>query len=197
VGQALALRVDGDRWVFRNCRFLGLAGYNLSESRPAILRQLLHEGHVDFIFGGATAFFQQVRNTLFEGWLSTAAATPDFHRSGCVPRLQNHGRVAGSETYLGRPWRGFSAVTYINTEMSENVQPAAGTIGSCRSARRRPAMPNLPAQGRAQTQTRAKWARQISAEDANAITAEKSGRRVWLESDCEIEIGVGKLILSG
>jgi pectinesterase len=28
------------------------------------------------------------------------------------------------KTYLGRPWRGFSAVTYINTEMSENVQPA-------------------------------------------------------------------------
>ena len=36
VGQALAIRVDGDRAAFRNCRFLGLAGHDSAQSRPAV-----------------------------------------------------------------------------------------------------------------------------------------------------------------
>ena len=125
VGQALALRVDGDRCVFRNCRFLGWQDTIFLNRGRQYFDNCYIEGHVDFIFGGATAFFNKCEiRCLKDGYL-TAAATPDFQPFGFVFRdCRITGASPDVKTYLGRPWRGYSAVTYINTEMSENVQPA-------------------------------------------------------------------------
>src|SRR6478609_4617844 len=57
VGQALAIRLDGDRAVFRNCQFLGWQDTILVNRGRHYFEDCYIEGHVDFIFGGATAFF--------------------------------------------------------------------------------------------------------------------------------------------
>ncbi|HEV7844031.1 MAG TPA: pectinesterase family protein, partial [Pyrinomonadaceae bacterium] len=57
VGQALAIRVDGDRVVFRNCRFIGWQDTILLNRGRHYFENCYITGHVDFIFGGATAFF--------------------------------------------------------------------------------------------------------------------------------------------
>jgi len=99
-----------------------LAGTS-SESRPAILDNCYIEGHVDFIFGGARPFSTSAKYTV-EGWLLTAPATPDFQPFGLCSAIAKYGRVAGSEDVSRPAVARLQRVTYINTEMSENVQPA-------------------------------------------------------------------------
>ena len=107
VGQALALRVDGDRVVFRNCRFLGWQDTIFINRGRHYFEDCYIEGHVDFIFGGATAFFERCHlHALRDGYL-TAASTPDNAPHGFVFR---RGKISSAKpavkVYLGRPWRG-------------------------------------------------------------------------------------------
>lgn len=124
VGQALAVRVDGDRVVFRNCRFLGWQDTILLNRGRQYFENCYIAGHVDFIFGAATAFFERCHlHALKDGYL-TAASTPDNAAFGFVFR---RGKVTAEtpavKTYLGRPWRAYSAVTFVETEMSAAVRP--------------------------------------------------------------------------
>lgn len=124
VGQALALRVNGDRVRFRNCRFLGWQDTIFLDRGRHYFEDVYVAGHVDFIFGGATAFFERAHlHCLRDGYI-TAAATPPESRYGFVFA---HGRITGEtpevRTYLGRPWRDFAQVAFLHTEMSEVVRP--------------------------------------------------------------------------
>src|SRR5262245_35512549 len=84
VGQALAIRVDGDRAVFRNCRFLGWQDTILVNRGRHYFEDCYIEGHVDFIFGGATCWFERCKiHCLRDGYI-TAASTPDTNRYGYV-----------------------------------------------------------------------------------------------------------------
>jgi pectinesterase len=122
-GQALALRVDGDRVVFRNCRFLGWQDTILLNRGRQYFEDSLITGHVDFIFGGATALFERCR---IHGWRSgylTAASTPQDAPRGFVFA---RGSITGADdarTYLGRPWRAYAQVTFIDMQMSSVVRP--------------------------------------------------------------------------
>jgi pectinesterase len=119
VGQALAIRVDGDRVVFRNCRFLGWQDTILVNRGRQYFENCYIAGHVDFIFGGATAFFDNCHIHCLSNGYVTAASTPEEHPYGYVfSNCKITGESPGIRTYLGRPWRAFSAVTYLNTEMS-------------------------------------------------------------------------------
>jgi pectinesterase len=77
VGQAVAVRIDGDMVVFNNCRFLGFQDTLYPHGQKS--RQYYHkcyiEGTVDFIFGWSTCVFDQCE--IFckgKGWV-TAAST--------------------------------------------------------------------------------------------------------------------------
>ncbi|HYX43004.1 MAG TPA: pectinesterase family protein, partial [Pyrinomonadaceae bacterium] len=73
VGQALAIRVDGDRVVFRNCRFLGWQDTILLNRGRQYFADCYITGHVDFIFGGATAFFDHCHiHCLRDGYITAA-----------------------------------------------------------------------------------------------------------------------------
>src|SRR5215210_4850412 len=102
VGQALAVRVDGDRVAFRNCRFLGWQDTILLNRGRQYFEDCYIEGHVDFIFGGATAFFERCHiHCLKDGYL-TAASTPNDQPFGFVFA---NGKITGEpgvKTYLGR-----------------------------------------------------------------------------------------------
>src|SRR3954471_12693474 len=77
VGQALAIRVDGDRAIFRKCRFLGWQDTVLLNCGRHYFENCYIAGHVDFIFGGATVFFERCHiHCLRDGYI-TAASTPD------------------------------------------------------------------------------------------------------------------------
>ena len=94
VGQALALRVDGDRAIFRNCHFLGWQDTVLVNQGRQLFENCVIKGHVDFIFGGATTFFDRCQiHCLGKGYI-TAASTPDVRQFGFVFRdCQDHRRT--------------------------------------------------------------------------------------------------------
>jgi len=123
VGQALALRVDGDRVVFRHCRFLGWQDTILVNRGRHYFADCYIEGHVDFIFGAATAYFERCHiHCLKDGYI-TAASTPEGQPHGFVFADCRLTGADGVKTCLGRPWRDFAQTIFLRTEMSAVVRP--------------------------------------------------------------------------
>ncbi len=122
--QALAVRVTGDRCVFRECKFLGWQDTVLLDSGRQYFRDCFIAGHVDFIFGGATAVFDRcVIHCLAPGYI-TAASTPENQPYGFVFRdCKITGEPNAKKSYLGRPWRPFAAVAFLNTTMDDVIRP--------------------------------------------------------------------------
>ncbi len=126
VGQALAIRLDGDRAIFRNCRFLGWQDTILANNGRHYFENCTVAGHVDFIFGGATAFFEKCHIHCLDGGYITAASTPQNQPYGFVfsdGDISTSTASPGRKFYLGRPWRPFAAVTFMRTEMPETIAP--------------------------------------------------------------------------
>lgn len=151
-GQALALYADGDRLTFRNCRFISgqdtifTAPLPPKEIEPNGFigpkqfaprlngRQLYEncyiEGDIDFIFGGATAYFDGCTfhsnnvNREINSYV-TAASTPEGQKYGYV---MNNCRFVSTtcpphSAYLGRPWRNFAKTVLINCYMEDHICP--------------------------------------------------------------------------
>jgi len=139
--QALALRVIGDRAVFHNVRLLGNQDTVYAGSRncapdgqgciPA--RQYFSDcyiaGNVDFIFGDGKAIFDhcEIHSTAHDGGFITAQSKhyPE-EDSGFV---LNHCKLVADagligKVYLGRPWRPYASVAFLNTEMGGHIDPA-------------------------------------------------------------------------
>ena len=126
VGQALALHVEGDRCVFRNCRFFG--NQDTIYAAGKFSRQYFYncyiEGTTDFIFGEATAVFEQCSLHAKVNSFLTAASTNEGKPFGFV--FLNCKITAASgvdKVFLGRPWRSFAKVAYLNCEMGSFIIP--------------------------------------------------------------------------
>jgi pectinesterase len=183
VGQALAIRVDGDRVVFRDCRFLGWQDTILLNRGRQYFADCYIEGHVDFIFGGATAFFDHCHiHCLRDGYI-TAASTPEREPFGFVFA---HCRITGEspavKTYLGRPWRPFASVIYLDTEMSEVVRPAGWHNWDQPEREKTARYAEYKSTGPgANADARVRWSRQLTDEQAKEITlrAVLGGKDGW------------------
>ena len=122
VAQAVALRADGDRLVFRHCRFLGWQDTILVNRGRHYFADCYIEGSVDFIFGGATAYFDRCRvHCRADGYI-TAASTPKDQPQGYVFADCTVTGDDGVKTYLGRPWREFARTVFLRTTMSAAVR---------------------------------------------------------------------------
>ncbi len=122
-GQALAVRVDGDRVVFRNCRFLGWQDTILINRGRQYFENCYIAGATDFIFGGATAWFENCELHIAGNGYITAASTPPDAAYGYV---FNRCRVTAAKpdlkTFLGRPWRAHASTIFLHTEMAAVVR---------------------------------------------------------------------------
>jgi pectinesterase len=125
VGQALAIRIDGDRDVFTNCHFLGWQDTILGNRGRHYFRDCFITGAVDFIFGAATEFYDHCQIECAGNGYITAASTEEKQAYGFVfSHCMITGKTPAVRTYLGRPWRAYASVTYLYTQMSEVVRPA-------------------------------------------------------------------------
>ena len=82
------------------------------------------EGTTDFIFGEATAVFEQCTLHGKINSFLTAASTPEGKPFGFV--FLNCKITAASgvdKLFLGRPWRSFAKVAYLNCEMGSFIKP--------------------------------------------------------------------------
>lgn len=171
VGQALALRADGDRLVFRNCRFLGWQDTILVNRGRHYFVDCYVEGSVDFIFGGATAWFERCHiHCLRDGYI-TAASTPKNAEHGFVFANGRITGVDGAKTYLGRPWRDFAKTVFLGTEMSAVVRPEGWHNWNKPHAEQTTFYAEFGSTGPgAQPNTRVPWAKPLTAEDAADLT---------------------------
>ena len=140
--QALALLVRGDRAIFENVNILGnqdslyagvgeCTGSGAGHSCPTARQYFDHcvvEGNVDFIFGDSKAVFDHcvIRSNLHsEGFITAQGKSYAAQDSGFVfhdCRLEADTSVGN--VYLGRPWRPYSTVVYLNTWMGSHIVPA-------------------------------------------------------------------------
>lgn len=126
VGQAVALHVEGDRFVLRNCRLLGFQDtlYAATAQSRQFYKDCYIEGTTDFIFGEATAVFQHCTIKSLTNSYVTAAATRAGQRFGFV--FLNCILTAGdkaTKVFLGRPWRPYAKTVFINCELGSHIVP--------------------------------------------------------------------------
>jgi pectinesterase len=174
-GQALAIRVDGDRAVFRNCRFLGWQDTILLNRGRQYFENCIIAGHVDFIFGAATAWFEKCHIQCLGNGYITAASTPVDQPFGFVfSNCKIIGDQSETRTCLGRPWRIYASTIFLNTEMSDVVRPEgwndwkkSETHHTARYAEYHSTGPG------GSPKQRVDWAKQLTKAEAAAITPEK------------------------
>ena len=139
--QAVALLVRGDRDIFTNVRILGNqdtlyagggectgegAGRACAPARQYFERCYI-EGNVDFIFGdGKTVFRRCVirSNAHSVGFVTAQSKSYAGQDSGFV--FQDCRILADpgvDNVYLGRPWRAYAKVVYLNTWMDAHIVP--------------------------------------------------------------------------
>jgi pectinesterase len=171
VGQALALRADGDRLVFRKCRFLGWQDTILVNRGRHYFEDCYIEGHVDFIFGAATAYFSRCHiHCLKDGYI-TAASTPQDSSHGFVFADCRITGAPGAKTVLGRPWRNYARTVFLRTEMSDVVRAAGWDNWNKRDAEKTTFYAEFGSTGAgANPSARAPWAKPLIAADAAKFT---------------------------
>lgn len=124
LGQAVALHVEGDRIIFRNCRFLGNQDtiYTGRENCRQYFENCYIEGTTDFIFGPSTAWFEGCEIHCKKDSYITAASTPQNLAYGYIFNNCNITMAEGiSNVYLGRPWRAYAMTLFMNCTMPEGI----------------------------------------------------------------------------
>jgi len=135
-GQAVAVAVRSDRAIFKHCRFLGHQDTLFADYGRQYYMDSYIEGGVDFIFGNATAVFDHSEiHANAPGYLTAQSRTSPDQTTGYVilnskvtSGIVHNGNADSAtmlkeSTSLGRPWRPFSRVVYINTDLCADVTP--------------------------------------------------------------------------
>ncbi|MGI4803199.1 MAG: pectinesterase family protein [Janthinobacterium lividum] len=188
VGQAVALHVEGDRCIIKNCKLLGNQDtlYTATESSRQFYQNCYIEGTTDFIFGEATAVFQNCTIKSLVNSFITAASTTPRQKFGFV--FLGGELIADTsirKVYLGRPWRPYARTVFIGTKMGSQILPQGwnpwenpAKVDNTKTA--------FYAEYRstgagAKADERVKWSHQLTSGEAKAYTIENilGGKDVW------------------
>jgi len=127
VGQAVALHVESDKAVFKNCRFLGNQDtiFASGENSRQLFLNCYIEGTTDFIFGPSTAVFLNCIIHSKTNSYITAANTPQGKKYGFVfINCKLTADTAATKVYLGRPWRAYAKTVFVACELGKHIVPA-------------------------------------------------------------------------
>lgn len=127
VGQALALYVNADKAIFRNCKFLGNQDtiFASGETSRQYFKDCYIEGTTDFIFGPATAVFQHCRIRAKSSSYITAANTTAGKAFGFVFIDCDITADSSVKTLmLGRPWRAYAKTVFIRCNLPRQITGA-------------------------------------------------------------------------
>jgi pectinesterase len=126
VGQAVALHIEGDRSIVKNCKLLGNQDtlYTATEGSRQLYQDCFIQGTTDFIFGEATAVFQNcIIKSLSNSYITAASTTPRQKYGYVLLNCKLIADTAAKKVLLGRPWRPNAKTVYINTEMGSHISP--------------------------------------------------------------------------
>ena len=144
-GQAVAVANRGDRSIFKHCRFLGHQDTLFADYGRQYYLDSYIEGGVDYIFGNATAVFDHdTLNSNGPGYITAQSRTSPNQTTGYVilnsrvtssinpstapMNATTPGATSSASAHntigLGRPWRAYSRIVYIHTELPAELNPA-------------------------------------------------------------------------
>lgn len=174
VGQAIALDVEADRCTFVNCRILGNQDtlYLTGENFRDYFLDCYIEGTTDFIFGEATAVFEDCTIKSRDNSYVTAASTPHGVSYGFVfkdCRLTAASGVTG--VFLGRPWRDYAKTVYIDCWMGKQVRQKGWYNWNSKRAEKESFYAEFNSRGPgADPAARVSWSHQLTAKQAATYT---------------------------
>jgi pectin methylesterase-like acyl-CoA thioesterase len=182
-GQAVAAAVRSDRAVFKHCRFLGDQDTLFADYGRQYYVDSYIEGGVDFIFGNATAVFDhsiiaEIRN----GQITAQSRTAETQTTGYVidnsrilhsPLPPPPGKAAGEGFGLGRPWRLYSRVVVMNTELPASLNPSGWSTWNKNDPTPKAFYAEFNNNGPGwRPKDRVPWSHQLTAKDAEAFAPE-------------------------
>ena len=126
IAQAVALHVEGTFFRLLNCNLLGNQDtlFTGNGTSYQFYKDCYIEGTTDFIFGPATAWFENCSIHSKKESYITAASTPQENPYGYI---FDHCQLTASDSinkvYLGRPWRNYAYVLFMNCTMENHIRP--------------------------------------------------------------------------
>lgn len=177
VGQAVAVRIDGDKVQFINCRFLGFQDtlYSHGEKSRQYYRNCYIEGTVDFIFGWSTVLFEDCIIHCKQGTgYVTAASTLETTPVGFVfKNCKITGDAAAETYYLGRPWRPFAKTIFMNCDLGKHIKREGWHNWDKPDAEKTSFYAEYNSRGEgANAESRVSWSHQLTEQEANKYTWE-------------------------
>jgi pectinesterase len=186
IGQAVALHIEADRAIFKNCRFIGNQDtiYTGGENSRQYFKDCYIEGTTDFIFGAATAVFENCHIHSKKNSYVTAASTPEGKTYGYVfVNCKLTGAPDIDKVYLGRPWRNFAKTVFINCELGSHILSAGWHNWSKPEAEKTAFYAEYRSTGAgANPAERVSWSRQLTNEEVKKYSIDKilAGSDQWL-----------------
>ena len=138
-GQAVAIVVRSDRAIFKHCRFLGDQDTLFADFGRQYYLDSYITGGVDFIFGNAAAVFERTEiHEIRPAYITAQSRTAPDQPTGYVivnSRITASFVAGGPQPsrqtfFLGRPWRPYSRVVVMNTELPATLDPAGWSLWS-------------------------------------------------------------------
>jgi len=173
-GQAVAVECRGDKAVFTDCRFIGNQDilFLNSETSRQYYKDCYIEGTTDFIFGAATAWFEDCHIHSKKNSHITAASTPQGHPYGFVfYDCTLTGDSSLHAVSLGRPWRPYSWVTYIHCYMGQQIKAEGFSNWNKTESYKTARYSEYQSYGPGASATgRVSWEKQLTAAEAEEIT---------------------------
>ncbi len=175
--QAVALLVNGERVQFRNVRFLANQDTLYVKNGSQYFRDCYVEGTVDFIFGGATAVFEDCHiHNVGTGTAVVAPNTDQATEFGLVflgGQLTADGSIADGSMALGRNWGAYGAAAFLHSELGRHIS-GVGWVKMSDNVLATARFSEFETMGPgANPGARAPESRQLSADEAAVYTADQ------------------------
>ncbi|WP_281337484.1 pectinesterase family protein [Flavobacterium eburneipallidum] len=176
IAQAVALNINADRVIVNNCSLLGNQDtlYTSGRGSKNYFINCYIEGTTDFIFGHATALFENCIIHSKKDSYITAAATPETSTFGYI--FKNCKLTADENTtqvYLGRPWKEYAKTVFMNCEMGKHIKPEGWHNWSKPEAEKTVFYAEYKCKGLGfQPKKRVTWSHQLKKSEAKKYTLE-------------------------
>jgi len=173
IGQAIALSVTSNRVAVINCKLLGHQDTLYASGTGKQYYKNCHiEGTTDFIFGSATAYFENCDIHSKSNSFVTAASTPENAEFGFVFHACRFTATAGlAEVYLGRPWRIYAKTVILNSELGAQITAEGWHNWSKPEAEQTAFYAEYQNSGAgSKLETRVKWAQKLTKKQAKKYT---------------------------
>lgn len=173
-GQGIALSVVANRAKISNCNILGNQDtlYLSGKEAKQYFVDCYIEGTTDFIFGSATAFFENCEIHSIKSSYITAASTPEDTLFGFVFKNCNlTAEPSATTVYLGRPWRIYAKTVFLNCEMGKQIKPEGWGNWSKPDAEKLAFYAEYDCKGEGfQPEKRVSWSHQLKKKEADKYT---------------------------